>query len=166
MKRKKSTTYLVDACVLIDYFKVDLSVLGLFAKHFGPVYACLDIVVEEVDGLDIPTCYNANISIYESNLDQLEAAAHQRGQLSFYDHLFFLVARDKKWTAITNDENLLDACHGTNIDTSRGIRPLIDLTKAGHITSRESTQIAKQIVSNNAQMSRHILQEFKRAIRD
>lgn len=165
MKAEKDTAYIVDSCVLIDYFKVDISILGQFAKRFGQTFATHDAVIEEVDGLDVPACYKAGISIYDPNTDQLEAAGLRRGQLSYFDHLLFLVARDNVWTVITNDENLRAACRESSIDTIRGLRPLVELVRMGHIMHKEAVDMVKRIIANNAYMNKGLLRDFKKSIR-
>ena len=51
MTKQDKQTFIVDACVMIDYMNSDISILGLFAKKFGNVTVALDTLIEEVKGL-------------------------------------------------------------------------------------------------------------------
>ena len=85
---------LVDANVLIDYVKSEVSILGLAAHHLGEVYV-LPTVLAEVDGLDEDECERLGLRVVEPELIQLKAAALKRRQLSVEDHLCVMLARER-----------------------------------------------------------------------
>ena len=71
---KKAKVLLMDANVLIDYQKSDLSVLGLVNKHVAEVHV-LTTIIEEVDGLEIDDCERLGLKAIEPELHQLTRAA-------------------------------------------------------------------------------------------
>jgi len=164
MTKQDNRVFIIDACVLIDYVNVDISVLSRFAKKFGEVTVALDTLVEEVEGLDVASCYRAGISVYEPNADQLEAAGQPKGQLSFHDKLLFLLARDNGWTAITNDVGLTRACREVGISVVRGLRPLIELVKAGDLSRKEAEKSVKMMISANKYLDNWLFMEFRKKV--
>ena len=59
---KKPKVLLMDANVLIDYQKSDLSVLGLVDKHVGEVNV-LTTILDEVDGLGVVDCERLGLKV-------------------------------------------------------------------------------------------------------
>lgn len=78
--------FIADANVLIDYAKTTPGVLGLVAKHVGPVYVAAD-VLEEVEQLDLAQCQAIGLTVVDGNLAQLTEASQRGGPLSFEDKL-------------------------------------------------------------------------------
>jgi len=164
MTKQDKQTFIVDACVMIDYMNADISILGLFAGKFGNVVVALDTLIEEVKGLDVASCYRAGISIYEPSTEQLKAAGIPRGQLSFHDRLLFLLARDNGWTTITNDTDLTGACRQIGVSVIRGLRPLIELVNTGDVTRKEAESLVKQMIAANKHLDKWLLKEFKKEV--
>ena len=110
MGKLKSTTvlFIADANVLIDYIKTYPTVLGLVAKHVGPVYVATDILME-VEQLDSAQCQAIGLRTIEGNLSQLAEASQRGGPLSFEDKLCLVLARDNGWTCLSNDRPLREA---------------------------------------------------------
>src|SRR6478735_4229471 len=96
---------LVDACVLIDFAKVDRSILTLAARHVGEVYVATP-VLEEVREIDAAMAVSLGIKLFEPSLELVAQAASVRGRLSFQDRVCLLVAKAEGWTCVSNDKAL------------------------------------------------------------
>lgn len=75
---------LIDACILIDFQKTDISVLAKVVQHLAPVFV-ISPIIEEVEGLDDSDLLELGFSIIEPELDDALAAAERKvgGPLSF-----------------------------------------------------------------------------------
>ena len=167
MTGRKRKTFIVDACVLIDYLNADISILKIFAKIFGEVGISIDSLNEEVDGLEVADCYQEGIAVYESSTEQLLAAGSRKGRhgLSFYDWLLFLMARDNGWTAVTNDAALIRECRSAGVEVIGALRPLIELVLMGKVARKKGVMLVKRMIAANEHLGKEYLTMFKEAIK-
>lgn len=101
----------VDANVLIDFAKADVSALGLVVRHLGPVYVPGD-VPDEVRQLDDDGCTRLGLATVDGTLEQPAETGAMRGGLSFA-HRVCLTRGRARWPA-----------HGVRSGTSfRAARP-------------------------------------------
>ncbi len=135
---------IVDANVLIDYARTDPSILALCANHLGPVYIP-SVILDEVDQLDETDCESLGLSVVEEPLEILTAAAAKRGPLSFEDRICLLLARENKWTCVTNEKPLHRACEQEGVEHIWGLRLMIELVRAEQLTEDGAMEVAQAI---------------------
>ena len=83
---------ILDACVLIDFWDADPSVLSLVARHLGEIHIA-ENVLSEARQVDRSDALAAGLTIVEPSFEMMTAAAKRRRGLSFQDHLCLLLAR-------------------------------------------------------------------------
>ena len=142
---------ITDANVLIDYNNIDcLYILKLYSTN---VYEVLvpTVIVDEVDGIDDESLANLGISIIEESVEQEHDAFEIKGKkgLSYADAVCFVLARDTEGFCLTGEKALLSYCEMNQVKSMRGLRPLIDLAKSGHIHSDEAVRIGGLICDSN-----------------
>lgn len=153
--------YIVDANVLIDYLKTDISILTIYSKEIGQIYVPTD-VLEKVKQLETGECDRLNLEIVEPTTEQyLEAAPKIRG-LSFDDRVCFILARDNKWYCISNDIQLRVICEENGISVLWGLELMLPLVERKLIEPTEILQVAKDIhESNPLFVNKTILKRFE-----
>lgn len=156
----------MDANVLIDYLKSDLSILGLVNKHVGEVHI-LTTIIDEVDGLDVVDCEHLGLKAIEPELSQLTRAAIKRGQLSFRDHLCLIVALEANFVCVTNDKPLRSACTNEGIKIMWGLEIMTALIQANAMHAADAIQTAEKIhLSNPLHISRKVVNQFSKIATD
>lgn len=152
---------IVDANVLIDYAKSELSVLALAARYIGPVYVP-SVVLDEVEQLSEEDCENLGLTILEEPVEILLAAGEKRGALSFQDHVCLLLARENECTCVSNDKPLHRACNVEEVPVMWGLRLMIELVGMQQLDKDTAMDIVKAIhVSNPKHITPEIIEEFK-----
>ena len=153
--------YIVDANVLIDYLKTDISILTIYSKEIGQIYVPTD-VLEKVKQLETGECDRLNLEIVEPTTEQyLEAAPKIRG-LAFDDRVCFILARDNKWYCISNDIQLRVICEENGISVLWGLELMLPLVERKLIEPTEILQVAKDIhESNPLFVNKTILKKFE-----
>lgn len=152
---------IVDANVLIDYAKSDLSVLTLAARHIGSVYVP-SVVLDEVEQLSEKDCENLGLTVLEEPVGILLAAGEKRGALSFEDHVCLLLARENECTCISNDKPLHRACNVEKVPVMWGLRLMIELVEMKQLDKDTAIEIAKAIhISNPKHITPKIIEEFR-----
>ena len=153
--------YIVDANVLIDYLKTDISILTIYSKEIGQIYVPTD-VLEKVKQLETGECDRLNLEIVEPTTEQyLEAAPKIRG-LAFDDRVCFILARDNKWYCISNDIQLRVICEENGISVLWGLELMLPLEERKLIEPTEILQVAKDIhESNPLFVNKTILKKFE-----
>ena len=102
----KPEMMIMDACVLIDFIKVEPTVLQLIVKHVGPVHVASP-VVDEINEIDNEEqLVELGLIIVEPELEDAFTAAGGIGPTSFQDRLCLLTAKRHGFTCVTNDKNL------------------------------------------------------------
>lgn len=158
---KENLEYIVDASVLIDYCKINLSLLAIFSKEIGTVYIPTPIIHEEVSQLTIPKARKHHLKPIEPKIEQLMEAEALGKQTSFYDNLCFILARDNGYTCITNDKPLKRLCENYNVPSIWGLEMMVMLVNKGKITKRKAVNCAFTIQKYNPFITNEIIQRFK-----
>lgn len=152
---------LVDADVVIDYQRSDLGILGLAARHFDSV-AILLAVLEEIDGLTAEICVHHGIEVVEPTKEQIVRAEEDPSGISLTDRLCFVVAREERWTCVTNDRRFRNLCRRHGVPTMYGLRLMIELVAAGALSRPRAEKVARQIQAHNRlRINDRILDEFR-----
>lgn len=145
-------TLLADADVLIDFMTSEPDLLGLVAEHLGPLKVAAQVLAT-VDNLSESGCRKLGIEVVHPETDALLEAGSGTGRLSFEDRLNLVLCRTHGWTCVTNDGALRSACAEAEVPTKRGLRLLLDLVAAGHLTIARALRGAETIAASNP---RHI----------
>lgn len=159
MKRSPvSRTLILDANVLIDYARSELSILELAARHLGSVLIPLPIL-EEVDQLTEEDCARLGMSVIEPTLEELTEAASGGGKLSFQDHLCLNLARKGGLTCVTNDNRLRRECTASGVQVLWGLEVMSELVAEFVLPAEVALTTATAIHEINP---RHITDEILR----
>ena len=160
----QSAAMVFDASVLIDICEAERELLGLMVDTFGPVLVPTP-VLGEVDGLDDAGCRGFGLQLLEPNIDQMSEAASGEGALSFYDWLCLIVARDGRWTCVTNDAALLRTCQEQGVAAMRGLRVVLMLVESGVIDRRRAMTFIKVLQQVNPYIKPGVVTAFARELR-
>lgn len=157
---------LLDASVLIDYAKADVSILELVARHVAPVRIALPLL-DEVDQFTRSDCERLGILIEEPSLDQLlQAAAQRGGPLSFQDRLCIIVAHASGWTCVSNDKSLRRECDRIGVPVLWGLELMVQLVDRGQLTPKQASKTAQAIGSANPRyITKGVLTRFETRVR-
>lgn len=159
----------LDASVLIDYFDTEAEVLRLASRHLGQGLV-LATTLEEIargrpSGSRSPItregCEALDLEFLLPTTDQLLEGATPSGGLSFEDRLCLIVARDLPGCCVTSDGPLRKACEAHGVAVQRGLRLMIDLHRAGHLTHKTALRIAREISQKNPYISAAVLTDFE-----
>lgn len=101
MKDAQLPAIISDADVLIDYLESNREVLAKVSKKICNVYISLP-TLSEIKQLSENEAKKHGLTVFEPTLRQIGEASQRGGSLSFEDKLCFIIARDKKWTCVTN----------------------------------------------------------------
>lgn len=153
------TSYVFDACVLIDLVGADPNLLRMIATHLGAVVIPTPIL-GEVGGLDEEGCATLGLTLFEPTFAQLAEAANGGGRLSFHDWVCLIAARDAGWTCVTNDGTLLRVCQQQTVVAIRGLRPILTLVERGHLHHSKAIVVMKAIQTNNGYISEEVVSAF------
>ncbi len=153
------TSYVFDACVLIDLVGADLNLLSMVATHVGDVVIPTPIL-GEVDGLDEEGCATLGLTLFEPTFAQITEAANGGGRLSFHDWVCLIAARDAGWTCVTNDGALLRVCQQQGVVTVRGLRPILTLVERGHLHHSKAIVVMKAIRTSNCYITAELVSAF------
>jgi hypothetical protein len=156
-----SDILLADADVLIDFVKTQPTTLRLVSRHLGQLVV-LSEVLDTVDGLTKTDCASLGIKVFTAPTEMLLDAGAKRGRLSFEDHLGFVACRTNRWTMVTNDGALIRVCKEASVQVRRGLRLVLDLVVAGHLSKRAAKQLATAIhVVNPRHIGAAVLRQFE-----
>lgn len=154
---------IVDACVLIDICKADRSVLTLISRHVGPLHVATPVLAE-VDQIDESQAVSLGIKLVEPTLDQASEAATARQGLSFSDRLCLLLAKENKWTCVSNDRKLRRACTDDGVSVMWGLELIALLVERKALPAKSAQEIATAIYETNAFIGRAVLTRFLQRI--
>lgn len=164
MPEKKS--YLIDADVLIDYCKSDLSVLSLFSIKIGTLNI-LTTTLNEVKQLDEIICNKLDLSLIEPSEDHLDQAIKNQVDVSLEDYLCFLTAKSNNYILITNDRALRNLCVENDTTVLWGLEVLFSLCKFSNLPLDNAKSIAEQIhKSNPFRITNEIIERFYRKLKN
>ena len=149
-----------DANVLIDYVEADAGLLGLVAQHLASVHVPSPVLAE-VRRLSPREAKRLGIDVVEPTLQQATEAALGGGPTSFQDRLCLVVARDGKWTCLTNDKALRKSCEPVGIPCLWGMEVMRLLVQSGHLPARRAWATAQKMAAGNPYITQPILARFK-----
>lgn len=164
-KLPETTILIIDACVLIDYFKSDRSILGLISHYVGRLQVVED-VLDEVEQLGYEELESLGMQLVEPGLDILIEAEATEENISFQDSLCFLLAKQNGWTCLSNDRKLRAACEAYGITVMWGLEPMKELVRKGKLGASEAIEVAKAIhESNPFFITTQIIEKFTKEVK-
>lgn len=143
-----SRPYIIDADVLIDYYKTYLSVLSLFAQLVSACYVGRS-TLGEVEHLSISQAEKHHLIIKTPDIGIAEESARRKGVLSFQDWETYLMANKFNLICISNDKNLRSECKGNGVSVLWGLEPMKLLVGHKVLTKSRAIQVAEQIQASN-----------------
>lgn len=156
---------IMDACVLIDFFKADPGILLLIARHIGPLYIVSPIVDEVKEIQNEEELADLGLIVIEPELEDAYLAAGIPGALSFQDWLCLFTARRHGFTCVTNDINLRKQCGKEKIPLLWGLQLLIELHESAGIPAKRAIELAWKIHrSNPKHITPKIVEDFIKII--
>jgi hypothetical protein len=157
--------YIIDACTVIDYLKTEDWVLRLFSRHIGTVYIAEPVMEEEIRQLTSEDCKRLGIKIATPELAKVIEAGKWHGPISMYDALTMIMAGDNAWTIISSDRALSKQAAIKNVKCIRGLRPMIMLVSAGHLSGKKAIAIAQGMQEiNSGFLNQKVLDDFREEI--
>lgn len=148
MKKNTHQFLILDANILIDFFKCDKTIIKLICSYVGQIYLATP-VFNEVKEINESDCIELGIVLAEPDINHLLLAAERRGPLSFQDHLCLILAKENGWTCVTNDKPLRKECEWENVPLIWGIELICILVESGGLPSNHAWGIILQIQQNN-----------------
>lgn len=148
MGTNKLRFLILDANILIDFFKCDKTIIKLINTYVGQIYLATP-VLNEVQEISESECIELGITLVEPELDQVMIAAEMRGPLSFQDHLCLILAKDRNLTCVTNDKPLRKECEYEGVPLIWGIELICILVEYGGLPSLHAKDIILRIQLNN-----------------
>lgn len=155
----------LDACVLIDFCKVDKTILSVVCEHVGAIHVPSP-VLNEVDQLTEDEAAELGIVVVDPALEQLVAAGVRRGGLSFEDGLCVIMARDLSWTCVSNDGAVRKACELQSVPVLWGLEMMGMAVAVGGLGLGEAEQAAWAIHRDNKLfVTEEIVRRFIKKVR-
>ncbi|MDP9729809.1 hypothetical protein FY534_07490 [Alicyclobacillus sp. TC] len=146
---KTKPLLIMDANILIDYFKCDKTIIKFICAYVGPIHLATP-VLSELNEINENDCLELGITLVEPELAQVMlATTKSRGPLSFQDYLCLILARDHGWTCVTNDKPLRRACEGEGVPLIWGVELICNLVEAGGLPASHAKDIILCIHQNN-----------------
>ena len=116
--------------------------------------------MEEVHGLSLDDAVLLGLDVYDPPIESLAEAARMPLPLSEYDWLCLIVARDNRWTCVSNDKKLRSQCARAGVKTKWSLEPLLMLVEQRRLTRARAEKIAKAMAEQNEFIGSKILARF------
>lgn len=155
----------MDANVLIDFCDSDRTVIPLISKHIGRVHVPMPILLEEVEQFKDFDWTELGIVGIEPSLALVTQAAQRRAGLSFHDHLCLLLAREHRWTCVTNDGRLRRECTAEDVAILWGLEVVALLVEDDVLAAAVAEGVGRAIRAANPRfITAQILDRFLKRI--
>lgn len=149
MGTKKRCFLILDANILIDFFKCDRTILKLICTYIGQIHLATP-VLNEVNEISESDCLDLGIMLIEPEIEQVMlAATEKRGPLSFQDNLCLILAKEHGWTCVTNDKPLRRECENEGVPLIWGIELICILVESNGLPNNNAKNIILGIQQNN-----------------
>jgi hypothetical protein len=159
MAQAPARLLILDACVLIDFCEVDVSVLGVISRALGAIHVASPVLAE-VTQLDESTAISNGLRVVEPPLSIFTDAAQKRGRLSVQDHLCLLLAKAEGWTCVSNDRALRAACSAEGVAVLWGLEMMGLAVERGHLLGPDAERVAWAMRDVNPFISEDLVLAF------
>lgn len=154
---------ITDSCVLIDYFRYGKDALLTLASSVRVVVPDV-LVADELSDFDTGELLDAGIEIIATPTELLTEAMSRSRPLSFYDWTCFLLAKNERWTLVTNDAKLKRQCDTSDVRARWGLWPLVNIVKAGLFSKERAADIVQAMAEGNPRLTSAIVGDFGKRI--
>ena len=155
---------IIDACVLIDFVKADISIFQSITQFIGQLHV-ISTVMEEVHDIRQEEQNIPGLIIIEPELEDASLAYSVRMPISSEDYLCLLTAKRHGLICITNDSCLRRECEKQGIPIIWGLGLLLELHERKGIQTEKAKEIAEKIHENNPKyITKSILADFIKKI--
>ena len=144
MVNKKSRFLILDANILIDFYKCDKTIIKLICTNVGQIYLATP-VLSEIHDISDGDCADLGIILVEPELEQVMLASEKKGSLSFQDNLCLILAKTHGWTCVTNDKPLRQMCESEGVPLVWGIELICILVESGGLPAAHARDIILNI---------------------
>ena len=100
----------------------------------------------------------------EGTLEQLLEAGAAGGALSFADWMCLVLARDRGWTCVTNDNRLRRGCTDAGVGVLWGLQLMVKLVEAGEMGATDAVDVAEAIRETNPWLSKQVVARFREQV--
>ena len=139
---------MLDANILIDFYKCDRTIVKLICTYVGQIYLATPIL-NEINQIDEGDCLELGIKLVEPELEQVMLAADKKGPLSFQDNLCLILAKENSWTCVTNDKPLRQKCEIESVPLIWGIELICILVESGGLPVEHARDVILKIQKIN-----------------
>lgn len=140
MGTKKKHFLILDANILIDFYKCDRTIIKLICNYVGQIYLATPVLYE-INEIDESDCIELGIILVEPELEQVMLASEKKGPLSFQDKLCLILAKEHGWACVTNDKPLRQKCELEGVPLIWGIELLCILVESGGLPVKHAKDI-------------------------
>lgn len=144
MRTKKKHFLILDANILIDFYKCDRTIVKLICTYVGQIYLATP-VLNEINEINEGDCMELGIILVEPELEQVMLASQKKGPLSFQDNLCLILAKEHGWTCVTNDKPLRQTCESEGVPLIWGIELICILVESGGLPVEHARDIILRI---------------------
>ncbi len=145
---KKRHFLILDANILIDFYKCDRTIVKLICTYVGQIYLATP-VLNEINEINEGDCIELGIILVEPELEQVMLASQKKGPLSFQDNLCLILAKEHGWTCVTNDKPLRQKCEFEGVPLIWGIELICLLVESGGLPVEHARDIILRIQKVN-----------------
>ncbi len=160
----KRALLILDACVLIDFWDTDPSLLTLVIRHVGAIHVA-ETVLSEAKSVPRDGVIEAGVIPVEPSFEVMSLAAVRRRGLSFADHVCLLLAKDGRWTCVTNDGRLRRACAEDAVSVLWGLELVLQLARSGGIDAKAAERVGQSMAAKNRYLTDAVLKNFEAKLR-
>ena len=158
MGTKKSHFLILDANILIDFYKCDKTIIKLICTYVGQLYLATPVLYE-INEIGDGDCAELGIILVEPELEQVMLASEKKGSLSFQDNLCLILAKKHGWTCVTNDKPLRQMCESEGVPLVWGIELICILVESGGLPAEHAMDIILGIKKINPKYITDIIVE-------
>lgn len=158
--------YLLDSCIMIDFLRVDESLLGYINRIGQPAF--MDIMRPEVPFLKQEHIERWNIHVVESHREDIAKALEKSNEtsLSFEDCIFYLTAMRHDFTCVTMDGRLRKQCLECGLRVYRSLGLLLLFVNEKIMGKYDAECYAKEFHTNNTRITDNVLEDFYKNLRE
>ena len=155
---------ITDSCVLIDYIKSARDALRMLTRMVRFVVPRI-LLVEEVHDLTVDEAESLGLEVFDAPIEVLGEATRMPRPLSNFDWLCLILARDNRWTCVSNDRRLRAQCNSMGVETQWSLDPLLMLVRQKKLTKERAEKIVREMAKQNRFIGVRVVTAFVSRIR-
>ena len=156
---------IADANVIIHYQQAGrLDILSDYSDKIMLIQIP-DVIIEEINDFDEEDAEFLGFEVLDIDLSIIVEAEEMTGATSSQDNTCFIVARDNDAICLTADKPLCNLCRRHSVEFKRSLKPIIELSQAGHMTKENAINAARLMCDNDSRLGDAVFQKFCEIIR-